>query len=142
MESLAQSMKKSLAGLNQFMSAIISVALGISALVILLAMYTTIIERTREIGILKAIGASKLFIIRTILVESLILCVIGVIVGIGLAYGVKLVMLNFYPLLTVEITFIRIVWAAVLGVIVGVLAALYPAYMAASKDPVEALQHD
>lgn len=142
MEHLSKTMAESMAGLDQFIGAVIGVALGISSLVILLAMYTTIVERTREIGILKALGASKRFIIKNIMAETFILCSIGVLFGVALSWGVKYIILVLYPLLTVDITWERVFWAAVLGLVVGVLAGVYPAYMAASKDPIEALQYD
>lgn len=142
MEHLSKTMAESMAGLDQFIGAIIAVALSISSLVILLAMYTTILERTREIGILKALGASKPFIIKNIMTETIFLCSLGVIIGVAFSWGVKYLLLALYPLLTVEITWERVFWAAVLGLVVGVAAGIYPAYMAASKDPIEALQYE
>ncbi|MCP4229500.1 MAG: ABC transporter permease [bacterium] len=142
MEHLSKTMAESMAGLDQFIGAIIGVALAISSLVILLAMYTTIVERTREIGILKALGASKRFIIRNIMTETLLLCSIGVVIGVAFSWGVKYLLMAIYPLLTVEITWERVFWAAVLGLVVGVIAGIYPAYMAASKDPIKALQYE
>jgi len=64
-----------------FLNVVIGLGLVISVLVILLAMYTTIIERTREIGILKSLGASKRFIIMTIEKEAALISAMGVVLG-------------------------------------------------------------
>jgi putative ABC transport system permease protein len=72
--------------IDAFMSAVVFVALCIGVLVIFLSMYTTITERTREIGILRSLGASKGFIIRLIFQESAAICVVGAIVGIGASF--------------------------------------------------------
>ena len=71
----------SLPGLDAFIDSMIALAVSIGFLVILLSMYTTVIERTRDIGILKSIGASKAYIIRALLGESAFICVIGIVAG-------------------------------------------------------------
>ena len=70
-----------LPGLNYFISVMIGLAVGIGFLVIFLSMYTTITERTREIGILKSLGASKTYIISVILREAALLTAVGIIAG-------------------------------------------------------------
>ena len=70
-------------GLQQFKQALTGMAVVISFLVVLLAMYTTIIERTREIGILRAIGASQATVVRLVVAESFLICLAGVIAGHG-----------------------------------------------------------
>ena len=75
-----------LPGLDAFIESMIALAVSIGFLVILLSMYTTVIERTRDIGVLKSIGASKGYIIRALLGESAFICVIGIGVGIAMSY--------------------------------------------------------
>ena len=75
-----------LPGLDAFIESMIALAVSIGFLVILLSMYTTVIERTRDIGVLKSIGASKGYIIRALLGESAFICVIGIVVGIAMSY--------------------------------------------------------
>ncbi len=75
-----------LPGLDAFIESMIALAVSIGFLVILLSMYTTVIERTRDIGVLKSIGASKGYIIRALLGESVFICVIGIGVGIAMSY--------------------------------------------------------
>src|SRR5437773_12049893 len=65
-------------GLQSFISAMIALAVSIGLLVIFLTMYTTVIERTRDIGVLKSLGANHWFVIRSLLSESAALCVLGV----------------------------------------------------------------
>src|SRR6202035_3070964 len=75
-----------LPGLDVFIESMIALAVSIGFLVILLSMYTTVIERTRDIGVLKSIGASKGYIIRALLGESAFICAIGVVAGIAMSY--------------------------------------------------------
>jgi putative ABC transport system permease protein len=135
-------MSSNLPGLRQFTLTVITISALVSFLVILLAMYTTILERTREIGILKSLGASKLFIIGEILEESLLICALGIGVGIGLSYLVKKAIIATFPTLQVDIPLDWLVKASLLGIISGTLGALYPAYKAARQDPVQALMYE
>lgn len=128
--------------LRQLVWAITGVGLLISFLVISLSMYTTILERTREVGILKALGAGRGFIVGSILAESVLLCLGGVVVGFGLAALGKLGVERVLPLMTVAITGRWLVNAAALGFAGGVLGALYPARRAARLDPVVSLSYE
>jgi putative ABC transport system permease protein len=118
------------------------VALVISFLVILLATYTSVLERTREIGILKALGATHAFILREVMTESLVIASSGVILGYGLSFLAKAAVELKYPLLTVDITWTRIFLAAGLGVVGGILGAMYPGMLAVRKDAVVALSYE
>lgn len=142
LEGYAQSIFESVTGLQQFNAAISSVAVILSFLVILLAMYTSIIERTREIGILKALGASKLYIMRAIMSESVLLCFLGALSGYALAYGSRWALLSTYETLVVEFTWDWIAYAGVLGLVGGLLGSFYPALRAARQDPVRALRYE
>ena len=127
---------------KQFLTAIVFISVVISFLIILLAMYTTITERTREIGILKSLGASKTYIIQLILEESLFICALGVVVGFILTFiSIQLILVTF-PAMPVMIPGYWRVAAALLAVAGGVLGALYPAIKAAQLDPVKALGYE
>ena len=93
-----------LPGLQAFINTMIGIAVAIGFLVIFLSMYTTIIERTREIGVLKSLGASKVYIMQVILSETTLLCVAGILVGIVLSYSARAVFLHLFPTLTILIT--------------------------------------
>ena len=142
LEFFSEAMNENALGLKEFISALSVFATLISFLVILLAMYTTIIERTREIGILKSIGASKSYIIRLVMAESVLICLMGVITGFLLSFAGRSAILTFFPTLTVELIPRWFVLSAILGISGGLLGALYPAYRAARLDPVEALNFE
>jgi putative ABC transport system permease protein len=114
----------------------------IGVLVIFLSMYTTVTERTREIGILRSMGASKGFIVRMVLQESLMLCIIGTVVGIGMSYLVMWALKAMFPTLSIIITSDWVVRAAIFALLSGIVGSLYPAIKAASQDPIEALAYE
>jgi putative ABC transport system permease protein len=129
-------------GLNAFINVMISIAVGIGFLVIFLSMYTTIIERTREIGVLKSLGASKIYIVEIILSETSLLCVAGVAGGVVLSYFMRAIVGHVFPSLTILITLKWILLAGLIAVVGGLLGATYPAWLASRKDPVEALAYE
>lgn len=131
-----------LRGLKQFVGGVTAVGLVISFLVVSLSMYTAVLERTREVGILKSVGAGRLFIVGSIVIESVLLCIGGVVVGFGLAALGKTGLERALPLLTVSITADRLFVAGGLGVLGGLLGALYPGWRAARLDPVVSLAHE
>jgi putative ABC transport system permease protein len=142
LENFADEMAASMKGLKEFIGAVTATTLIVSLLVILLAMYTTIMERTKEIGILKSLGASRGFIMGNILLESVILTATGVCAGFLLTLATIRYLGSIYPLLTIEITPRWMIIAAVLGISGGVVGALYPAFLAVRQDPVKALSYE
>jgi len=142
MSNIASSMSNYISALNQFIRAINYTALVISALVILLSMYTTVVERTREIGILKSLGASRGYILLTIMTEALLLSVLGSMLGIILAVSSSAAIEWKFKLLTVDLSLMLIWKSLILGFIVGSLGAFYPALMASRQDPLNALVYE
>lgn len=131
-----------LPGLDAFIDSMIALAVSIGFLVILLSMYTTVIERTRDIGVLKSIGASKSYIIRALLWESALICVIGIGVGVGISYVGRALFLDSFPTLSILITPDWILRSAAIALVGGLLGASYPAWLASRKDAIEALSYD
>jgi putative ABC transport system permease protein len=121
---------------------IVFLGVCIGVLVIFLSMYTTVTERTREIGILRAMGASKGFIVLMVIQESLFLCLIGAIVGVGASFLLTIPLKSIWPTLSILITNDWVLRAALFALVSGVIGALYPAYKAASQDPIEALAYE
>jgi putative ABC transport system permease protein len=142
LEFLSEAMKENALGLKEFIRALSFFAALISGLVILLAMYTTIIERTREIGILKALGASRAYILKVVMAESFLICIMGVGAGFLLSVLGRSALLRLFPTLTVDLIPRWFLLSAILGIGGGLLGALYPAYRAAKLDPVEALNFE
>jgi putative ABC transport system permease protein len=128
--------------LNYFITVMISLAVGIGFLVIFLSMYTTITERTREIGILKSLGASKTYIISVILKEAALLTVVGVITGYVGSMILRKIFLGLFPTLPVELTWDWRLYAGGLALIGSLVGSFYPALRAARLDPVDALAYE
>ena len=127
---------------SQFINIIIGIAVVIGFLVVLLSMYTAVLERTREVGILKSLGASKGFIISILLRETLVVCAVGIAAGIGISYLIRSAIAANFPLLTVLISPGWLAAASVLAVAGAALGAAYPATRAARQDPIHALTYD
>lgn len=131
-----------LPGLESFVDSMIGLAVAIGFLVIFLSMYTTVIERTRDIGVLKSLGADKDYIIRALLAETTLICVLGVLAGVGLSYFTRAVLLTKFPTLSILMTTEWLVKSAAIAIVGGIVGASYPAWLASRKDPIEALAYD
>jgi putative ABC transport system permease protein len=129
-------------GLSAFIQAVVVVAVCIGVLVIFLSMYTTITERTREIGILRSLGGSKPFIVSLIFQEATFVCVLGVILGVAFSFVIERILQSIFPTLMIQITPGWIVKASVFAVLSGIIGSLYPSLKAAKQDPVEALAYE
>ena len=127
--------------LNVFIKVVVGVAAAISVLVILLAMYTTVTERTRQIGILKSLGMSKTAIAWVIEQEAIIVSVLGVVVGVLLTMLAKFAVMRTTSL-TIDIEPRWVLVALAVGLLGGSIGALYPALRAARQDAVEALSYE
>jgi putative ABC transport system permease protein len=131
-----------LPGFKPFIGVVIGVSLIIGFLVIFQSMYAAVMERTREIGILKAMGASKVYIVNAILRETGFLAVAGIIVGILFSLAASWGIRHRFPQVQVVVTSDWIARAMLVAVMGAVAGALYPAYKAAAKDPIEALAYE
>jgi putative ABC transport system permease protein len=133
--------EREIPAIQGFVKAVLGISMVVSTLVILLAMYTTITDRTREIGILKSLGASKAYIVGVIEKEAIAISLIGV--GVGLIAAL-LAAFAIERLTTLQIEFhwMWILIAALIGLGAGAIGALYPAVRAANQDAVKALSYD
>ena len=131
-----------LPGFNVALDIVTGIAVIVGFLVIFQSMYTAVLERTREIGILKSMGASKPAIMGVVLRETAVLAVAGVAAGIAGTYGVRTLLYHVFPTQHFEITAEWIVRGAGIAFVGSVLGALYPAWMAARKDPIDALAYE
>ena len=128
--------------LKTFINVVIGLGLFVGFLVVFLSMYTAVLERTREIGVLKALGASPGYIMRILLAETALLAIIGSVVGIAFTYGTRGIMNTFVPSMT---TVIVPGWwpiASCIAVTGSLIGAIYPGLKAAKQDAIEALAYD
>ena len=122
---------------------VIIIAMIIGFIVIFQAMYTAVLERTREIGILKSLGAGKLYIVNVILRETALIAVCGVVLGIVISFAIRGVLRAQMQMLTIQITTSWwLVRAPLIALVGSMLGAFYPAMKAARKDPIDALAYE
>ncbi len=128
--------------LNTAIDVVIGIAVIIGFLVIFQSMYTSVLERTREIGILKSMGASQAAIVSVVLRETAVIAVAGVLVGITLSFAVKAFLAHRFPTLYLDMNGSLITKCALIAFVGSLCGALYPAWMAARKDPIDALAYE
>ena len=126
-----------------FITVMQSIGVVIGFAVVLLSMYMAVLQRTREIGILKSLGASRWFILKSILAEALVMGIVGTILGILFSFAARWLIESLAPASLTQ----AIVpdWWPIAGAITlaGVLlGALYPGLSAANHDPIEALAYE
>lgn len=135
-------LREAFASVNLYMNASSGLALTACFLFILLTMYIAVIERTREIAILKSLGVSRGGLLRLALTEALLVSLAGVGVGILLAWSARGLISVLAPLLTVDLAAGSLLTAILIGIVGGTLSALYPGYRAARLDPAQALSNE
>ncbi|MEO6815250.1 MAG: ABC transporter permease [Edaphobacter sp.] len=141
-ERLANLSPEKLPGFNIGLRVVISIAVLIGFLVIFQSMYTAVMERTREIGILKSLGASRVYIVTVVLRETGLLAISGIILGVGLTYLMRAVFRYKFPTLAFAVTPEWVATAVVIAFSGAILGASYPAIKAARKDPIDALSYE
>ena len=119
---------------------------GISLLVggvgIFTIMTVAVNERTSEIGVLRAVGASRKKIRDVFLLESIFLAILGALLGLSIGFAAVYIALIFYPDMPIAIAWDYIVYAVFISLAIGLIAGFLPARAAAQLDPVEALRTD
>jgi putative ABC transport system permease protein len=141
-ETLDQLTPEHLPAFNDTLSVVVAIATIVGFIVIFQAMYTAVLERTREIGILKSLGASQFYVVNLVLRETGFLALAGIAIGISATFALKQVMSERVPTLLFPVTahwIINTILIAFGGALVG---AIYPALKAAHKDPIEALAYE
>ena len=128
--------------LKPFTNVIIAISVIVGFLVVGLSMYTAVLERTREIGTLKAMGASPGYILGILMRETILLGIAGTIAGIVMSFGARWLLLKFVPTFTTVITPDWWPWAAVIALTGAIIGAFFPGLKAARQDAIEALTYD
>jgi putative ABC transport system permease protein len=128
--------------LKPFIRTMVGIGMVISFLVVLLNMHTMVMERTREIGILKALGSSRLDIVKLLLGETLVLAFLGGLTGIAATFLIEAILKQTTPTLQILITPGWLLGSLLLALAGAAAGAVYPALRAASYDPVVALAYE
>ena len=131
-----------LPGFEPALTAVISIAVIVGFIAIFQSMYTAIMERTREIGILKSLGASKLYIVDAVLRETALIAIVGGLLGVAMTFGIKAYINATHPTLPFPIEHAWILKTLALAIGGALLGAFYPAIKAALKDPIDALAYE
>jgi putative ABC transport system permease protein len=138
---------KTFAQITSMVTLVVGGVVGISLLVggigIMNIMLVSVTERTREIGIAKALGAPRRFILLQFLIEAMVLAVIGgligMVLGFGLAYGVAALIPNFPP---PTVPWWAVVGSALFSMLIGMVFGILPASKAANLAPIDALRYE
>jgi putative ABC transport system permease protein len=128
--------------LKPFIRTMVGLGMVVSFLVVLMNMHTMILERTREIGILKALGFSRFDIVKMLLGETAVLTVIGSLAGIAITLITQGVLKETNPGLSILLTPGWIFGSVGLALLGSALGATVPALRASGFDPVEALAYE
>jgi putative ABC transport system permease protein len=136
-QDLLDSIDAMMANTRTFLNGINAVMLMVAGIVTLMVMVMSVSERTKEIGMLRAIGASRVKVLMMVIDESIIICLLGSALGIVLSF---VMMQLWYSAIIASLG--TIIQAVLFMTVIGVLAGLYPAYKAAKIQPVEALRYE
>ena len=129
--------------LKDFIYVVIGIGAIVGFIVVFMAMYTAVLERTREIGILKAVGAGPAYILSMLFRETLVLALAGTVAGILMTYGTQWIMLHAVPASLVQETVYK--WwliAAAIAIVGAVIGTIVPAVRAVKQDATEALSYE
>ncbi len=128
--------------LKPFIRTMVVLGIVVSFLVVLMNMHTMVMERTREIGILKALGFTRFEVTEMLLGETTVLAIIGSLVGIGITFLTQAILKQTNPSLPIQISAGWVMASIGLALLGAALGATVPALRAASYDPVEALAYE
>jgi putative ABC transport system permease protein len=130
-------------GIKPFLGVIVGLSVIVGFLVVFLSLYTAVLERTREIGILKSLGATPMFIVNLLFRETIALSVVGGILGIGLSYLSRWIIMTLIPA-SFQMELVYEWWprATLIAIGASLIGALYPGWKAAKQDAIEALSYE
>ena len=136
LEAQYKAIKLAIGGTGIFITALSLIVGGIGIMNI---MFVSVKERTREIGIRKALGATQTMILGQFLMEAVMICLIAGLIGMGMAYGLSFIIDKFFPS---TMPMGLAVGSIMLSVTIGVVSGFVPSYRAARLDPIDALRYE
>jgi len=116
------------------------ISLFVGGIGVMNIMFVSVTERTREIGVRKALGAKKRSILTQFLFEACIICLLGGIIGVGLSFGVAELINTFVLPASISISIILV--ALFIAIMTGIVSGMIPAYRASRLNPIEALRYE
>ncbi|HWG17024.1 MAG TPA: FtsX-like permease family protein [Acidobacteriaceae bacterium] len=129
--------------LKDFIGVVIGVSVIVGFIVVFMAMYTAVLERTREIGIIKAVGGAPGLVLQMLMRETVLLALLGTVAGIALTYGTQWIMQHAVPgSLTQETVYLWWLYAGLIAVGGALLGVIVPAAKAMKQDVTEALSYE
>jgi len=128
--------------LRPFIKTMVALGILVSFLVVLMNMHTMVMERTREIGILKALGFTRVQVMQMLLGETAVLAILGSLAGIGITFLTQAILKQTTPSLPILLSAGWVVGSVGLALLGSALGAMVPAVRASSYDPVEALAYE
>ena len=138
---LLENVKRTTFAMNLLLTSIAAISLLVGGIGIMNIMLASVTERTREIGIRRALGAQKRHIVLQFLVETVVLSCLGGVIGIALGMLAPFLVTRFFGLTTIVLPEFVILSFGI-SALVGLLFGIYPAVRAAGMDPIEALRHE
>ncbi|MFN2384359.1 MAG: ABC transporter permease, partial [Gemmatimonadota bacterium] len=128
-------------GIYSALVGLVAISLVVGGIVVMNIMLVAVTERTREIGIRKAIGARRADVLRQFLYEAVILSALGGLIGVALGFGIAILIAQVTPL-PYSLTW----WSILLGIglssVVGIVFGIYPAAKASRLNPIAALRYE
>jgi putative ABC transport system permease protein len=140
-ESLLRQSQKTQQIFNIVMGAIAGLSLLVGGIGIMNIMLATVLERTREIGVRRAVGAKRNDIMRQFLLEAVVICLLGCTIGLAVGYIISRA-ISFYADWPTIVSIFSIVLAVGVSTAVGIIFGIYPAHKAAKLDVIDSLRYE